>query len=119
MTPEALIQQTDFHPVYLDGVVGNELAPVSVKPLSVYALIANSQRSSTVKALAELARAGRIDLTILIPSGAKSEEFCSQLAAEKLYYKHAKKAEFLARAGGLTGDCADLWLAIHSDRFAS
>ena len=94
MTPEALVQQTDFHPVYRDGVVGNELVPISVKPLSVYALIANSQRWATVKALAELASAGRIDLSILIPSGVKYEEFGSQLAAEKLNYKHAKKAEF-------------------------
>ena len=37
MTVEALVQQTDLHPVDRDGVVGNELVPVSVEPLSVHA----------------------------------------------------------------------------------
>ena len=37
MTAEALVQQTDLHPIDRDGVVGNELVPVSVEPLSVHA----------------------------------------------------------------------------------
>ena len=96
ITPMALIDQAGFHPIYRDGVSGNELAPVSTKPPSVYALIANAQRWPTVKALAEFARAARIDLTILIPSGDKYAEFGSQLQAENVCFAHAKKAEFEA-----------------------